>query len=104
MFRNLGGEDMATISAKPAHPHGITELCQDGARLYASALRLGRIARADIEPAPCLIDFALLHPDPDDQAWLRPVPPSVALAQHLQPLEREILERRRHSVQLTESF
>ncbi|WLQ34737.1 helix-turn-helix transcriptional regulator [Streptomyces castrisilvae] len=104
MFRNLGGEDMATKSTNPAHPHGITELCQAGARLYASALRLGRIARADIEAAPCLIDFALLHPDPDDAAWLRPVPPSVALAQHLHPLEREILERRKHSVQLTESF
>ena len=29
-------------------------------------------------PAPCLLDFALLHPDPDDTNWLRPVPPSVA--------------------------
>ncbi|MFD0025469.1 helix-turn-helix transcriptional regulator [Streptomyces sp. NPDC058382] len=104
MFRNLGGEDMATRNINPAHPHGITELCEAGGRLYASALRMGRITRAEVEPAPCLIEFALLHPDPDDPAWLRPVPPSAALAQHLHPVEREILERRRHSIQLTESF
>ncbi|MCM2413132.1 helix-turn-helix transcriptional regulator [Streptomyces sp. RKAG290] len=95
---------MTANNTKPTHPHGITELCEAGGRLYASALRLGRIARAEVEPAPCLMEFALLHPDPDDPAWLRPVPPSAALAQHLHPVEREILERRRHSVQLTESF
>ncbi|MFF8915061.1 helix-turn-helix transcriptional regulator [Streptomyces sp. NPDC015032] len=104
MFRNLGGEDLATRHTKPTHSHGITELCDEGGHLYASALRSGRIARVEVEPAPCLMDFALLHPDPDDPDWLRPVPPSVALAQHLHPLEREIQERRRHSVELTESF
>jgi len=50
------------------------------------------------------MDFALLHPDPDDAEWLRPVPPSAALAKHLHPIEREIQERRQHSVLLTESF
>ncbi|MFE9456195.1 helix-turn-helix transcriptional regulator [Streptomyces californicus] len=95
---------MATSEAKAAHPHGITDLCDAGQRLYAQALRTGRIPRADAEPAPCLMDFALLHPDPDDAAWLRPVPPSAALAQRLHPIEREIQERRRHSLQLTESF
>lgn len=50
------------------------------------------------------MEFALLHPDPDDAEWLRPVPPSAALAQRLHPIEREIQERRRHSVELTESF
>ncbi|OEJ25870.1 helix-turn-helix transcriptional regulator [Streptomyces agglomeratus] len=50
------------------------------------------------------MDFALLHPDPDDADWLRPVPPSAALAQRLHPIEREIQERRRHSVELAESF
>ncbi|GGZ12477.1 helix-turn-helix transcriptional regulator [Streptomyces nitrosporeus] len=89
---------------KPTHPHGITELCEEGGRLYAGALRSGRITRAEVASAPCLIDFALLHPDPDDPEWLRPVPPSAALAKHLHPLEREIQERRRRSVQLTESF
>ncbi|MBT2401302.1 helix-turn-helix transcriptional regulator [Streptomyces sp. ISL-100] len=95
---------MATNNTKPAHPHGITELCDDGRRLYASALRSGRIARSEVEPAPCLMDFALLHPDPDDADWLRPVPPSAALAQRLHPIEREIQERRRHSVELADSF
>ncbi|MFD9542549.1 helix-turn-helix transcriptional regulator [Streptomyces sp. NPDC060022] len=104
MFRNLGGGDMTTSYTKPTHPHGITELCEEGGRLYASALRSGRIARAEVAAAPCLIDFALLHPDPDDADWLRPVPPSAALAKHLHPLEREILERRRRSVLLAESF
>ncbi|MFI6722754.1 helix-turn-helix transcriptional regulator [Streptomyces sp. R-74717] len=50
------------------------------------------------------MDFALLHPDPDDPDWLRPVPPSAALAKRLHPIEREIQERRRHSVLLAESF
>ncbi|MEU3221406.1 helix-turn-helix transcriptional regulator [Streptomyces sp. NPDC032161] len=95
---------MVTSNTKPTHPHGITELCEPGVRLYASALRSGRIARSEVEPAPCLMDFALLHPDPDDADWLRPVPPSAALAKHLHPIEREIQERRRHSVLLTESF
>ncbi|GAA3013736.1 hypothetical protein Sfulv_28290 [Streptomyces fulvorobeus] len=79
-------------------------MCEAGRRLYASALRSGRIARAEVEPAPCLMDFALLHPDPDDADWLRPVPPSAALAQHLQPIEREIQQRRQHSVELAECF
>ena len=60
-------------------------MCAEGSRLYASALRTGRIPRADVEAAPCLMEFALLHPDPDDADWLRPVPPAVALAQRLQP-------------------
>ncbi|MGP3635190.1 helix-turn-helix transcriptional regulator [Streptomyces sp. 24-1644] len=50
------------------------------------------------------MDFALLHPDPDDADWLRPVPPSAALAQRLHPIEREITERRRLSLELAESF
>ncbi|MFG3409790.1 helix-turn-helix transcriptional regulator [Streptomyces sp. NPDC048142] len=104
MFRNLGGGEMTTSHIKTTHPHGITELCEAGGRLYATALRSGRIARSELEPAPCLMEFALLHPDPDDPGWLRPVPPSAALAQHLHPIEREIQERRRHSVELTESF
>ncbi|MFB7511462.1 helix-turn-helix transcriptional regulator, partial [Streptomyces broussonetiae] len=82
----------------------MTELCEEGGRLYAKALRTGRIARADVEPAPCLMEFALLHPDPDDANWLRPTPPTVALAQRLNPLEREISERRRLSIELADAF
>ncbi|MFG2875215.1 helix-turn-helix transcriptional regulator [Streptomyces sp. NPDC048337] len=86
------------------HPHAVTDLCDLGAELYASALSSGRIAREEVEQTPCLLEFALLHPDPDDDNWLRPVPPSVALAQRLHPLEREILQRRRSSIELTEAF
>ncbi|MBP2052859.1 DNA-binding CsgD family transcriptional regulator [Streptomyces griseochromogenes] len=82
----------------------MTDLCEAGSRLYANALRTGRIARADVEVAPCLMEFALLHPDPDDANWLRPVPASVALAQRLNPLEREITERRTVSTKLAEVF
>ena len=82
----------------------MTELCEEGGRLYMHALRTGRIARSDVESAPCLMEFALLHPDPDDANWLRPVLPSVALAQRLNPLEREISERRQLSIELADSF
>lgn len=90
-----GGVEMITRDTKTTHPHGITELCEEGRRLYSGALRSGRIARYEVEPAPCLMEFALLHADPDDPDWLRPVPPSTALAQHVNPVEREIQERRR---------
>ncbi|WP_461058812.1 helix-turn-helix transcriptional regulator [Streptomyces pseudoechinosporeus] len=95
---------MAANGTNTTHPHPVTEPCADGGRLYANALRAGRIAREDVEPAPCLMEFALLYPDPDDANWLRPVPPSVALAQRLNPIEREITERRRISIELTEAF
>ncbi|MDQ0992045.1 helix-turn-helix transcriptional regulator [Streptomyces sp. V3I7] len=89
---------------KGTHPHAVTELCPDGGRIYTAALRTGRVARADAEAAPCLVELALLHPDPDDPDWLRPVPPVVALAQRLSPIEREITERRRLSIQLADAF
>ncbi|MDN3294384.1 helix-turn-helix transcriptional regulator [Streptomyces ficellus] len=89
---------------QPGHPHSLTELCEAGSALYANALRTGRIARSEAVEVPCLLDLALLHPDPDDAQWLRPVPPSSALAQLLQPIEREILERRRLTVELSDAF
>ncbi|MEV5436597.1 helix-turn-helix transcriptional regulator [Streptomyces sp. NPDC052682] len=95
---------MVANQAKGTHPHAVTELCEEGGRLYADALRAGRIARADADAAPCLLEFALLHPDPDDSQWLRPVPPAVALAQRLHPIERDIAERRRLSIKLADVF
>lgn len=86
------------------HPHAVTELCEEGSRVYAAALRTGRIARAEVESAPCLVEFGLLHPDLDDASWLRPVPPSVALAQRLNPIEQEITDRRQLSIQLANAF
>ncbi|RSN43784.1 helix-turn-helix transcriptional regulator [Streptomyces sp. WAC 04229] len=95
---------MTSNGIKATHPHSVTELCEDGSRLYAGALRTGRILRADAESAPCLMEFALLHPDPDDAKWLRPVPPAIALARRLNPIEREITEHRRQSIALSEVF
>lgn len=99
-----GGGDLPSNTTQPTHPHAVTDLCDEGARLYASALSAGRVTRIEVESAPCLAELGLLHPDPDDANWLRPVPPSIALAQRLHPLEREIQDRRRMSVQLTDSF
>ncbi|MFE2169436.1 helix-turn-helix transcriptional regulator [Streptomyces sp. NPDC059447] len=104
MFRTLGGGDLPQSTTKTTHHHSIADLCPEGTRLYANALSAGRIARADVQAAPCLLEFALLHPDPDDANLLRPVPPSVALAQRLHPIEREIQDRRRHSIELAEAF
>ncbi|MFP3988950.1 helix-turn-helix transcriptional regulator [Streptomyces sp. E11-3] len=95
---------MRANSDDAMHPHGHLELCEEGTRLYASALRTGRIARSEVAATPCLIDLALLHPDPDDAAWLRPVPPTAALAQLLLPLEEEIQERRRLTIALSGTF
>ncbi|WUV17566.1 helix-turn-helix transcriptional regulator [Streptomyces sp. NBC_01485] len=95
---------MTKNETSQTHPHASTELCEEGRRLYGNALRTGRIARADVEPAPCLMEFALLHADPDDANWLRPVPPSIALSQLLNPIEREITQRRRLSVELADAF
>ncbi|MFI5687293.1 helix-turn-helix transcriptional regulator [Streptomyces sp. NPDC051636] len=104
MFRTLGGGDLATNRAQRSHPHAVTELCEEGSRIYATALRTGRVARVDAQDAPCLTEFALLHPDPEDPDWLRPVLPAIALAQRLSPIEREITERRRLSIELADAF
>ncbi|GGZ12484.1 DNA-binding response regulator [Streptomyces nitrosporeus] len=89
------------VAANPAHPHGNRELCDEAIRLYEQALRAGRVPRADLSSAPCLLEMALVHPDPADSAWLRPVPPSAALAHLLQPITREIDERIRLTAALT---
>jgi DNA-binding CsgD family transcriptional regulator len=104
MFRTLGGGDFVANPTKATHPHAVTELCEAGGRLYANALRVGRVSREEAEGAPCLVELALLHPDPDDKDWLRPVPPAVALAQRLHPIERDIAERRRLSIRLADAF
>ncbi|GHI47342.1 hypothetical protein ScoT_35160 [Streptomyces albidoflavus] len=70
---------MGTEGQIPGHPHSRRELCAPGQQLYADALRTGRIPRTEVEQAPCLIDLALVHADPDDPEWLRPLPPTVAL-------------------------
>ncbi|MEU9982696.1 helix-turn-helix transcriptional regulator [Streptomyces sp. NPDC050856] len=87
------------------HSHGQDgELCEAGKHLYATALRAGRIARSEADGAPCLLELALLHPDPDDAQWLRPIPPSIALNQLIHPIEREIQERRQLAISLADTF
>ncbi|MET7549315.1 LuxR C-terminal-related transcriptional regulator [Streptomyces sp. NPDC005479] len=95
---------MSRGEEKPRHSHGALELCDSAILLYTEALRSGRIARAELTPAPCLIDMALVHPDPRDDAWMRPVPPSAALAHLLQPITREIHERIRRTALLADSL
>ncbi|OON74908.1 helix-turn-helix transcriptional regulator [Streptomyces tsukubensis] len=95
---------MTAIRAFPSHPHPGVELCEEGQLIYASAVRSGRVARADAEIVPCLTEMALLHPDPDDPQWLRAVPPSLALARRMRPIEQEIQEKRRLAVALADSF
>ncbi|MFF1839282.1 LuxR C-terminal-related transcriptional regulator [Streptomyces sp. NPDC058231] len=95
---------MSRDEEQPGHSHGELELCDAAIRLYTEALRKGGIARADLAVAPCLIDMALVHPDPRDGTWMRPVPPSAALAHLLQPVTREIHERIRLTANLADSL
>ncbi|NUV81372.1 LuxR C-terminal-related transcriptional regulator [Streptomyces sp. CAI-155] len=85
-------------------PHRNDVLCDTALRLYERSLRAGRIARAELTDAPCLTELPLLHPDPWDDAWMRPVPASAALANILQPVSREIDERLRLATALSRSL
>ncbi|MFC8080193.1 LuxR C-terminal-related transcriptional regulator [Streptomyces sp. NPDC057307] len=95
---------MAGTSTKLTHPHDDRELCDEAVRLYTEALRKGRIPRADLSSAPCLVDLALLHSDPQDTAWMCPLPPSAALTHLLQPITREINERVERTASLVHSL
>ncbi|MYX15248.1 helix-turn-helix transcriptional regulator [Streptomyces sp. SID8374] len=68
-------------------------LCESAMSLYATALREGHLPRTDLAEAPCLIQRGLVHPDPDDERWVRPVPPSAALTRLLRPFAQEVFER-----------
>ncbi|MET7647173.1 LuxR C-terminal-related transcriptional regulator [Streptomyces sp. NPDC005426] len=88
----------------PNHPHSTTELCEPAIRLYSESLRRGRLPRAETAPAPCLIEMALLHPDPRDPTMLCPATPSAALAHLLQPITRDVYEQVRRSAALVDSL
>ncbi|GAA2651733.1 helix-turn-helix transcriptional regulator [Streptomyces aculeolatus] len=77
-----------------AHPHHTTGLCTQGRKLYASALRSGRISHEATATTPCLFDLNLLRPDPDNTDWLVPTPPTRALVGLVEPLDRELNEYR----------
>lgn len=95
---------MGTETGIPKHPHSDSELCEPAIRLYSESLRRGRLARAEISPAPCLIEMALLHPDPRDPTMLCPATPSAALAHLLQPITRNVYDQIRRSAALVDSL
>ncbi|MFG3656697.1 LuxR C-terminal-related transcriptional regulator [Streptomyces sp. NPDC047706] len=72
------------------HPHGADRLCEAGDRVYSRAVRRGRVARRDAEPVPCLLELALLHPDPDDMDWLVPTSPQEVMTRLLRGVYDEM--------------
>ncbi|NEA64474.1 helix-turn-helix transcriptional regulator [Streptomyces sp. SID12488] len=72
------------------HPHGADRLCEAGDRVYSRAVRRGRVPRRDAETAPCLLELALLHPDPDDMAWLVPTSPQEVMTRLLRGVYDEV--------------
>lgn len=72
------------------HPHGADRLCDAGDRVYSSAVRHGRVPRADTEAVPCLVELALLHPDLDDMGWLVPTSPLEVMTRLLRSVDEEV--------------
>ncbi|MER6348170.1 LuxR C-terminal-related transcriptional regulator [Streptomyces sp. NPDC001595] len=72
------------------HPHGADRLCEAGDRVYSRAVRRGRVPRRDAEAVPCLLELALLHPDPDDMEWLVPTSPQEVMTRLLRGVYDEI--------------
>ncbi|WP_405818490.1 helix-turn-helix transcriptional regulator [Streptomyces sp. NBC_01390] len=72
------------------HPHGADRLCEAGDRVYSQAVRRGRVRRRDAETVPCLLELALLHPDPADMAWLVPTSPQEVMARLLRGVYDEV--------------
>ncbi|WP_432138369.1 MULTISPECIES: LuxR C-terminal-related transcriptional regulator [unclassified Streptomyces] len=72
------------------HPHGADRLCEAGDRVYSRAVRRGRVPRRDAEPVPCLLELALLHPDPDDMDWLVPTSPQEVMTRLLRGVHDEV--------------
>ncbi|MFH8608726.1 LuxR C-terminal-related transcriptional regulator [Streptomyces sp. NPDC018029] len=85
-------------------PHGVENLCASGSAVYAQALREGRVHSRDAEPAPCLVDFGLLHPSLNDMQWLHPTTPAVALSRLLRTIEDRVAHHRRREERLTAAF
>src|SRR5690349_17324190 len=72
------------------HPHGADRLCAAGDRVYSRAVRRGRVPRRDAEPVPCLLELALLHPDPDDMDWFVPTSPQEVMTRLLRGMYDEV--------------
>ncbi|MBV1940925.1 LuxR C-terminal-related transcriptional regulator [Streptomyces sp. BV286] len=74
-----------------AHPHGADRLCDAGDRVYSRAVRRGRVSREDAESVPCLVELALLHPDPDDMGWLVPTSPQEVMTRLLREMHDHVV-------------
>ncbi|MGV9251763.1 LuxR C-terminal-related transcriptional regulator [Streptomyces sp. NPDC003697] len=86
------------------HPHGADRLCEAGDRVYSRAVRRGRVARCDAEPVPCLLELALLHPDPDDMDWLVPTAPQEVITRLLRGMYDEVSESHRRVGSVVAAF
>ncbi|MFE9771343.1 LuxR C-terminal-related transcriptional regulator [Streptomyces sp. NPDC005931] len=86
------------------HPHGADRLCEAGDRVYSRAVRRGRVPRRDAEPVPCLMELALLHPDPDDMDWLVPTSPQEVMTRLLRGMYDEISASQRRVGSAVEAF
>ncbi|MEV4035093.1 helix-turn-helix transcriptional regulator [Streptomyces umbrinus] len=76
---------------KEAHSHGADRLCEAGDRVYSRAVRRGRVSREDAETVPCLVELALLHPDPDDMGWLVPTSPQEVMTRLLREMHEHVV-------------
>ncbi|MFE1443852.1 LuxR C-terminal-related transcriptional regulator [Streptomyces sp. NPDC058739] len=72
------------------HPHGADRLCAAADRVYSRAVRRGRVPRSDADDVTCLLDLALLHPDPDDMDWLVPTAPQEVMTRLLRGVHDEV--------------
>ncbi|MEV6593588.1 helix-turn-helix transcriptional regulator [Streptomyces acidicola] len=72
------------------HPHGADRLCEAGDRVYSRAVRQGRVPRDEAEAVPCLVELALLHPDPDDMGQLVPTSPLEVMTRLLRSVDEEV--------------
>ncbi|GAA2581196.1 MULTISPECIES: helix-turn-helix transcriptional regulator [Streptomyces] len=86
------------------HPHGADRLCAAGDRVYSRAVRRGRVPRQDAEPVPCLLELALLHPDPDDMDWLVPTSPQEVMTRLLRGVHDEVSASQRRVGSAVEAF
>ncbi|MFF4760003.1 LuxR C-terminal-related transcriptional regulator [Streptomyces sp. NPDC001292] len=77
------------------HPHGADRLCEAGEHVYSRAVRRGRVPRRLAEPVPCLLELALLHPDPDDMDFLVPTAPQEVMTRLLRGMYDEVSESHR---------
>ncbi|WP_328894913.1 helix-turn-helix transcriptional regulator [Streptomyces sp. NBC_00236] len=92
------------MTTRPLHVHSDHAVCDAAMSLYSEALAVGRVSRSAATPLPCLSDNALLVPDPLDSRFLRPVPPTAALAHLLHPIAQGLLDQVRASDRLAKAL